>query len=336
MANISILGTGGWGIALAVMLNKNGHKIKMWSKFPDEIKNLKANRENKKLLPGVKISESIELTDNLLNIINCDIIIIAVPSFAVRQTAELLKDLVLPGTIILNVSKGLEHGTYKRFSQVLEEILPQCKVAVLSGPSHAEEVSIGMPTSLVVASVCEKTASYIQDIMMNSLFRVYVNPDVVGVELGGALKNIIALSVGIGIGLSLGDNSQAALITRGLTEIARLGVKLGAKSETFAGLTGLGDLIVSCMSRHSRNRRAGMLIGSGVSAEDAIKQVGVVEGYYICHEAYCFSREVGVKMPITKECYKILYENKDPKLAIKALMGRPKSREIEHTWLGNN
>ena len=336
MANVAVLGTGGWGTALALVINDNRHNVYMWSKFPDEIYDIKKDGENKKLLPGVKIPKTIELTSDLNCIKKCEVVIFAIPSYAVKETAQSIKDIVNKDTIILNASKGLEHNNYKRFSQVISEILPFNAVAVLSGPSHAEEVSKRIPTTIVVSSEDEKACCYIQDVLMNLQFRVYVNLDIIGVELGGALINIIALAVGVSDGLELGDNIIAALVTRGLTEMARLGVSLGAKSETFAGLTGLGDLFVTCASVHSRNRRAGKLIGQGINPQDAIKQVGMVEGYYICKEAYELSRNLGVDMPITEQCYHVLYENKDPRLALKALMERPKSQELEHTWIEKN
>lgn len=261
-------------------------------------------------------------------------VIIAVPSFAVRTIAKKIKSAVNPKAIVINVAKGFEQETLKCISEILDEELPDNKNVILSGPSHAEEVSRGVPTTVVAASKNREAAEFVQEHLMNPTFRIYVNDDVVGVELGGAIKNIIALAVGISDGLQLGDNAKAALMTRGITEMARLGVMLGGKAETFAGLSGIGDLIVTCTSMHSRNRRAGILIGQGKTAAQAIEEVGMtVEGYVSSKCAYQLSQRVGIEMPIINEIYYVLYENKSAKEAVKDLMGRSKKHEAEEIWL---
>lgn len=333
MSKITVLGAGGFGTALAIMCAKMGHEVRLWSLFQHEVDQLKADREHKKLLPGVKLPENISITTELSCASGADLIIMAVPSFAVRETAARFRDVLADGTVVVNVGKGLESGTFKRLSVVIAEELPQAKAAVLSGPSHAEEVCLGVPTTVVASSLHRDAASQVQDLLMNQVFRVYLNADVTGVELGGALKNIIALAAGVCDGLRLGDNTKAALMTRGLTEIARLGVALGAHTETFAGLTGIGDLVVTCTSMHSRNRRAGILIGGGMDARKAVEQVGMVEGYHATRTAFRLAQQCGVEMPITEQCYHVLYEGKAAREAITALMGRPKKSEGEHIWL---
>lgn len=334
MSKIAVLGSGGWGTALAIMCSKCGFGVSMWSPFEEEINTLKRDREHKKLLPGVKIPESMELTCDINTVKDAEVIIFAVPSFAVRQTAQRVKDIVKPGQIIVNVAKGLEESTLKRLSVVIEEELPEACVVVLSGPSHAEEVSRGVPTAVVAASKSVKAATRVQDILMNPTFRIYVSTDVVGVELGASLKNVIALCAGVCDGLKLGDNTKAALMTRGITEIARLGVACGGMAQTFSGLTGIGDLIVTCTSMHSRNRRAGIFIGEGLTPQEAIKKVGMtVEGYKTCSAAYRLAKEKNIEMPIVNESYHVLYEGKDPTKAISDLMKRNKKHEIEDLWI---
>ena len=256
MAKFTILGMGGFGLALAVMLNNFGHDVTVWSAFKQEIEDIRRDGENKQKLPGIKISEEIILTDDLSLASNSEIVVFGVPTKFVRSVAKQISGYISKKTIIVNTSKGLEEESLKRMSEVLEEELPENPVVVLTGPSHAEEVALGVPTTVVVASKDMQYADYIQSIMSNNTFRIYINDDVIGCELGGSFKNIIALCAGICDGMGLGDNTKAALMTRGITEIARLGVALGAKDETFAGLTGIGDLIVTCTSMHSRNRRA--------------------------------------------------------------------------------
>ncbi|MDR3645694.1 MAG: NAD(P)-dependent glycerol-3-phosphate dehydrogenase, partial [Clostridia bacterium] len=291
MPSVFILGAGGWGTALAVMCVKNGHSVALWSPFKEELEAILRDGENTKLLPGVPVPADIGLTGSLDGVASADAVVLAVPSFAVRETARRLKGLLKPGSVVVNVAKGLEEDTLRRLSEAIAEELPGCRVAVLSGPSHAEEVSRGVPTAVVSASKSKHTALFVQQLFMTPSFRIYVNNDIVGVELGGALKNIIALAAGICDGLGLGDNTKAALMTRGITEMARLGVALGGSAQTFAGLAGIGDLIVTCTSMHSRNRRAGIFIGEGLSAKQAIEKVGMtVEGYRTTLAAYKLSQ----------------------------------------------
>ena len=333
MSKITILGSGGWGIALSLLLLNNGNDVTVWSAFEDEIETLKVNRETR-LLPGVKIDKAIKLTNSLDSVSHSDVVVFAVPSFAIRQTAQRIKELVNKDTVIVNVSKGVEDSTLITLADVIKSEIPDNKVVVLSGPSHAEEVARGMATSLVAAADDKDAAMLVQDMFMNSFFRVYINDDITGVELGGALKNIIALATGICDGLGLGDNVRAALMTRGLTEMARLGVAMGAHYRTFAGLTGLGDLIVTCTSKHSRNRRFGALVGSGINPETALKEVGMtVEGYHATKTAVLLAEKFGVEMPITEECYAILYEGASVQTSLERLMKRPKCDESEDMWL---
>ncbi len=332
MAKVVVLGCG-FGTALAVMAESCGHQVTLWSLFPQELEEIRRDKEQKRLLPGVPVPESICLTDHLSCLEDCNLCIMAVPSFAVRETARKAAPYLKKGTIVVNVAKGLEDGSYKRLSQVMEEELPQQRIVVLSGPSHAEEVGRGAPTTVTVASRERVSAEEVQDLLMNPTLRLYVSDDVVGVELGGALKNVIALAAGIADGLQLGDNAKAALMTRGITEIARLGVAMGAKTETFAGLAGIGDLIVTCTSMHSRNRRAGILIGQGKAAQEAIQQVGTVEGYPCAKTAYELSQKLRVEMPIVEQAYAVLYQGKNPSQALRDLMSRPKRHESEVIWL---
>ncbi len=334
MARINVIGSGSWGTAVAVMLAKNGHEVLLWSYFKSESEDLAKLRENKPFLPGIMIPDSVKFTSDISQCGEADIIIIATPSHTIRSTAASLAPYTKKGQIILNISKGLEEGTHYTLSQVLKEELPDCEIAIMSGPSHAEEVSREIPTTNVVAARTEEIANYIQDIIMNPAFRVYTNLDMLGVELGGSLKNVIALCAGVLDGLKLGDNTKAALITRGIVEISRLGVAMGAKSETFNGLSGIGDLIVTCTSMHSRNRRAGILIGEGKSCEEAIKEVKmVVEGVKTCKAAKELSDKLGIEMPIVNEAYKALFEGMPAANAIPNLMGRDKKHETEESFL---
>lgn len=333
MAKFTILGMGGFGLAIAVMLNNFGHNVTVWSAFKQEIDDIRRDGENKQKLPGVKISDEIILTDDLSAACNTDIIIFGVPTKFVRSVAKQIAAFLPKETIIVNTSKGLEEETLKRMSEVIEEELPQNPIVVLTGPSHAEEVALGIPTTVVVTSKDMQYADYIQSIMSNNTFRIYINDDVIGCELGGSFKNIIALCAGICDGMNLGDNTKAALMTRGITEIARLGVALGAKDETFAGLTGIGDLIVTCTSMHSRNRRAGILIGQGVSPVEAVERVGTVEGYICTKTAYALAQKVGIDMPITEQCNNVLFNGLNVKNALINLMGRPKRHESETIWV---
>ncbi len=333
MSKITVLGSGGWGLALSISLLNGGHSINVWSAFEEEIAQLKATRETK-LLKGVKIPDELNLVTSLDCVCESDIIIFAVPSFAIRETAKKIKNIINPDAIIVNVSKGIESETLMTLADVIESEIPSHKIVVLSGPSHAEEVARNMPTSLVAASSDKDAAITIQNLFISPTLRVYINDDIVGVEVGGAFKNIIALATGVCDGLGLGDNVKAALMTRGLSEIAELGVAMGAHQRTFTGLTGLGDLIVTCTSIHSRNRRFGSLIGGGMNPQDALKEVGMtVEGYHATKTAYLLAKKFNVEMPITGECYKVLYENTPVDSVLKNLMERPKRYEYENMWL---
>lgn len=331
MAKITVLGCG-FGTALAVMLNNNGHAVTCWSKYEDEIQSILKDREHKKLLPGVKIPESIGFTTDPACVSGADMLIAAIPSLYMREAVTAVSPYVTPHTVILNVAKGFEESTRRRLSEVISELLPDNAVAVMAGPCHAEEVGRGVPTSVVVASDFEGKAEYVQDIMMNSDFRVYISDDTVGCETAPALKNVIALCCGIAEGMGLGDNTLAALMTRGLTEITRLGVAMGAKWETFTGLAGIGDLIVTCTSMHSRNHRAGLLIGKGEKVENAIQQVGTVEGYNCCKIAKALADEKNVQMPITQQLYNVCFCGVQPPQAVKNLMTRPGKHEREPFW----
>lgn len=334
MARIMILGAGGFGVALAVMCDKNGHEVTLYSPFEAEIATLSAAREHKKLLPGIRIPENVSIIWQLPETLDAALVIVATPSFAVRDVCASIGGRLAPETVVACVAKGFEQSTLKNLSDVIDEELPHNHAVMISGPSHAEEVARGVPTTVVAASRNRDAAEFVQDTLMNGVFRIYANDDVVGVELGGALKNVIALAAGIADGLQLGDNPKAALMTRGITEIARLGVAMGAKTETFAGLSGIGDLIVTCTSVHSRNHRAGVLIGQGRTALQAIEEVGMtVEGYIASRCAYELSRARGVDMPIIEQVYAVLYEDKAPADAIRNLMGRPKRHESEVIWL---
>lgn len=327
---IAVLGAGSWGSALAILLAKKGHSVDMWSRDRQQVEDMLESRENKKYLAKIKFPENLNITNDIEEAINYkDILLLAVPTHSIRQLLEDNKHLIDEDQIIVNLAKGIENSSLMRISDIVAEILENNKYVMLSGPSHAEEVGLDIPTTVVSASTCEATAEYIQDVFMTPKFRVYTNPDVTGVELGGALKNIIALTAGISDGLGYGDNTKAALMTRGIVEIARLGVKLGAEDATFSGLAGIGDLIVTCTSMHSRNRRAGILIGEGRSVEDATKEVGmVVEGIKTTKSAYQLAKKHGVSMPITEELYKVLYEESNVRNSVDNLMGRSKKDEM--------
>ncbi len=331
---ITVLGSGGWGTALALLLLENGNDVTLWSYSAQEVAVIEQTGENP-LLKGVPIPGALKLTCDMQAARDCEVVVLATPSFAVRSTAHQLASVVRDGTILVSVSKGIEKDTSLRLSQVIEsEIGERCPVVVLSGPSHAEEVGRHVPTTVVAAGNSRSASEQVQDLFMNERFRVYASPDVVGVELGAALKNVIALCAGCCDGMGYGDNTKAALMTRGLSEIARLGVALGAHSETFAGLAGVGDLIVTCTSMHSRNRRCGILIGQGMPVEQAVKEIGaVVEGYYATATAKALAEKTGVEMPITEAAYAVLYQGKDVREAIHELMTRSKKHEIEQNWL---
>ena len=329
MERISVIGAGSWGIALANLLAGNGHDVTVWSIMKDEIDMLDKNHEHLDKLPGVKLNDSIKYTTDLEKACKeKDILVLAVPSVYTRSTAHSMAPFITDGQIIVNVAKGVEENTLLTLSEIITEEIPNANVCVLSGPSHAEEVGRGLPTTVVVGSKDQKTAEYLQDTFMNDFFRVYTSSDILGIELGGALKNVVALAAGIADGLGYGDNAKAALITRGISEIARLGIAMGGQFETFCGLTGIGDLIVTCASMHSRNRRAGILIGQGKSAKDAMDEVKmVVEGVYSAKAAMGLSKKYNVDLPIIAEVNKILFENKPPKDVGRCLMNREKKDE---------
>lgn len=334
MARVSILGGGSWGIALAVLLHKNGHEITVWSALETEIEMLREKHEHK-MLPGVRLLEdTVFTTDDREVVEGQDLLVMAVASSFTRRTAHRLSALVAPGQKILNVAKGIEEHTLMTLSEIIEQEIPQADVAVMSGPSHAEEVGRGIPTTIVVGAKSKETAEYIQNLFMNEAFRVYISPDILGMELGGALKNVVALAAGIADGLGYGDNTKAALITRGLAEIARLGMAMGGKFETFCGLTGIGDLIVTCASMHSRNRRAGILIGQGKTCDEAMAEVQmVVEGVYSAKAAMELAEKYQVQLPIIEQVNKVLFENKSAAQAMKELMLRDKKLEVpDFSW----
>ncbi len=329
MANISIIGAGSWGTALALLLYKNGHKVTVWSVLEKEIEMLQKEREHKDKLPGVKLPDDMDFTTDLQSAVTQkDVIVLAVPSPYTRSTSHNMRPYLKEGQIVVNVAKGVEENTLMTLSQIIEEEIPQAEVAVLSGPSHAEEVGRGLPTTIVVGAKKKETAEYLQNIFMNEVFRVYISPDVLGIELGAALKNVVALAAGIADGLGYGDNTKAALITRGITEIARLGTAMGGRFETFAGLTGIGDLIVTCASMHSRNRRAGILIGKGYTMEQAMDEVKmVVEGVYSAKAAMGLARKYNVQLPIIEQVNAVLFEGQSADEAVKNLMLRDKKIE---------
>ena len=327
---VSVIGAGSWGIALSVLLAKNGSEVNVWSIIPEEIAMLKKEREHKQKLPDVKIPDSVTFTTDLEGSVkNADVCVLAVPSPFVRSTSKSMAPFVKDGQIIVNVAKGIEEDTLMTLSEIIEEEIPKAKVAVMCGPTHAEEVGRGIPTSIVVGAKERATAELLQDLFMNEVFRVYTSPDVLGMEIGSSLKNVVALAAGIADGLGYGDNTKAALITRGITEITRLGIKMGGKAETFAGLTGIGDLIVTCASMHSRNRRAGILIGQGKTAKEAMDEVKmVVEGVYSAKAAMQLSVKYDVELPIIEQVNLVLFENKSAAEAVKDLMLRDKKVEI--------
>lgn len=335
MSKVSVLGAGSWGTALALLLNNNGNEVTMWSILPQEIENLKKDKENKRCLPGVEIPDSIYLTaDTKEALTDKDVLVMAVASPYVRKTAEHIKDYVKDGQIIVNVAKGIEEDTLYTLTEVIEDVIKNANVTVLSGPSHAEEVGRGVPTCCVVGAKDKDTAEYLQNTFMSNVFRVYTSPDITGIELGGALKNVIALAAGMADGIGYGDNTKAMLITRGVYEMQKLGTAMGGKPETFSGLTGIGDLIVTCASMHSRNRRAGILIGQGKTYEEAMTEVNmVVEGVYAAKAARKLAEKYNVDLPIVQKVNEILFENKKAEDAVSELMLRDKKIEIDsHDW----
>lgn len=329
MANIGIIGAGSWGTALAWLLSNNGSRVTVWSVIEEEIQMLKEGREQKDKLPGVILPSDMEFTTDLASAVDGkDMLVLAVPSPYTRSTAAKMAPYVKSGQKIINVAKGIEESTLMTLSEIIEEEIPQAETAVLSGPSHAEEVGKGIPTTIVVGAKNRQTAEFLQNLFMSPVFRVYISSDVMGIEIGAALKNVVALAAGMADGLGYGDNTKAALITRGIAEIARLGISMGGRIETFYGLTGIGDLIVTCASMHSRNRRAGILIGKGASMEEAMKEVKmVVEGVYSAKAGYALSQKYGVSMPIVEQVNRILFEGMPASDAVKELMLRDKKVE---------
>ncbi len=333
MAKVSIIGAGSWGTALATVLSHNGHQVTIWSVIEEEIRMLEEKREHVTKLPGVILAESIQFTTDLKAAIEGrDLLVLAVPSVFTRGTAKSMQPFVKEGQLIVNVAKGIEEKTLMVLSDIVEEEIPQARVAVLSGPSHAEEVGRRLPTTCVAGAKTREAAEYVQNVFMNDVFRVYTSPDMIGIELGGALKNVIALAAGMADGLGYGDNTKAALITRGITEIGRLALAMGAKYETISGLTGIGDLIVTCASRHSRNRKAGMLIGQGKTREEATEEVQmVVEGIYSAKAAMGLSEKYKVPMPIIEQVNLVLFHDKPVEEAVQELMLRDRKSEYDQS-----
>ena len=329
--SIGVLGGGSWGTALAVLLANKEYKLDMWVRNEDQVTAMNSLKENNRYLPNISLPENLLVSSDVeKTVFNKDVILLSVPTHGVRDALNNAKKYIKKNQIIVNVAKGIENDTLLRISQIVAEILPDNNYAILSGPSHAEEVALNIPTTVVSASKNKFVAEYIQDLFTTPTFRVYTNPDIIGVELGGALKNIIALGAGISDGLKYGDNTKAALMTRGIFEMARLGDKLGANPNTFSGLSGIGDLIVTCTSMHSRNRRAGILIGQGKALEESVKEIGmVVEGIKTTKSAYKLAEKLNISMPITDEIYNVLYNNADVKTSVSYLMGRDKTHEME-------
>ena len=329
MANVGVPGAGSWGTALSVLLTENGHQVTVWSIDENEVNMLNEKREHVQKLPGVKLPDSMVVTTDLEGTVKGkDFLVLAVPSPFTRSTAKKMAPFVAEGQIIVDVAKGIEEATLLTLSKQIEEEIPQADVAVLSGPSHAEEVGRKLPTTCVIGAKTRKTAEYLQSMFISPVFRVYTSPDILGIELGGSLKNVIALAAGIADGLGYGDNTKAALITRGIAEITRLGVKMGGRIETFSGLTGIGDLIVTCASVHSRNRKAGYLMGQGMSMQEAMDEVKmVVEGVYSAKAAAKLAEKYGVSMPIVDEVNAVLFDGKSPAEAVNDLMMRESRSE---------
>ena len=329
MANVGVLGAGSWGTALSVLLTENGHQVTVWSIDENEVNMLNEKREHVQKLPGVKLPDSMVVTTDLEGTVKGkDFLVLAVPSPFTRSTAKKMAPFVAEGQIIVDVAKGIEEATLLTLSKQIEEEIPQADVAVLSGPSHAEEVGRKLPPTCVIGAKTRKTADYLQSMFISPVFRVYTSPDILGIELGGSLKNVIALAAGIADGLGYGDNTKAALITRGIAEITRLGVKMGGRIETFSGLTGIGDLIVTCASVHSRNRKAGYLMGQGMSMQEAMDEVKmVVEGVYSAKAAAKLAEKYGVSMPIVDEVNAVLFDGKSPAEAVNDLMMRESRSE---------
>jgi glycerol-3-phosphate dehydrogenase (NAD(P)+) len=327
---VAVIGDGGWGTALAMVLDRNGHETTVWGPFPEYLEEIQASGENKTYLPGVKVPDSIQWTsDPETAVKDAALVVLVVPSRFYKPTVERFKPFIPGDALVVSATKGLEEQTHERMSEVAEKIVEH-SVAVLSGPSHAEEVARGVPCAVAIAARDHAVAEQIQQLFVNDTFRVYTLDDVVGVELGGALKNVIAVAAGISDGMDFGDNSKAALMTRGIAEITRLGVALGAKAETFAGLSGIGDLMVTCMSRHSRNRGVGERLGRGETLEQIMDSMKMVaEGVWNCQAAKELADELGVPVPITEQVNAVVHEGKDPRQAVMDLMTRAPKPERE-------
>lgn len=334
--NITVVGSGGWGTALALVLLENGHQVSMWCRREDKCRQMQDSRENP-VLPGIKLPQELALTCDLNVLADSQVVILSTPSFAVRSTCRQMAPHLKEGTVLVSVAKGIEKDSCLLLHEVIHQEIPNCPVVVLSGPSHAEEVARGVPTGVVVASESKEAAMLAQNLFMNSRMRLYTSPDILGVEIGAALKNVVALCTGCCMGMGYGDNTKALIMTRALTEMARLGVAMGAHKETFAGLSGLGDLIVTCTSVHSRNCRAGIAIGKGTPVAEAVggKDGTVVEGYYAAASARQLAQKMGVEMPIAEGAYQVLYEGQDPHVILAQLMVRERRSELEleKIWL---
>ena len=330
MSKVAFLGGGSFGTALSIMLAKKGISVNIWDRKLNVINDINIKRENIKYLPSIIVPAGVTAFTEIEKVVcNADIIVLAVPSHAIRDLSKMIAPHLKQNQIVVSIAKGIEEGSSKRISEVIEEEIQGNPIVILSGPSHAEEVALDIPTTVVVTSKKMEYARIVQDIFMTSKFRVYTNEDIIGVEIGGAVKNIIALAAGVSDGIGYGDNSKAALMTRGMSEIIRIGTRLGGKAETFYGLTGMGDLIVTCTSMHSRNRRAGIMIGKGISMEKACQDIGmVVEGIKATRAFYELKEKLQISMPITDVLYKVLFENKDPKYGVYELMSRNKKDEI--------
>lgn len=337
MKKVTILGAGSWGTALAITLASKGQSVQLWCRDKKQASEMQSKRENKKYLPGAVLPAVIMVTSDLDAALNdVDFLVLSIPTQNVRGVLETIKDRIPQKAILVNTAKGLEVGTNLRLSQVFEAVLPDCleRFVALYGPSHAEEVGRNMLTTIVAASVNQAAAEQVQDLFMAPTFRVYTNQDLIGVEIGGAIKNIIAIATGIAIGLGLGDNAQAGLLTRGMAEISRLGIKLGAQPLTFSGLTGIGDLVVTCTSVHSRNHRCGLALGQGQKLEKILEEMGmVVEGVKTTKATVELARELGISMPIAEEMYKVLFEHLNVQDAVSNLMTRTKKSEQELDYL---
>ncbi len=329
--SVAVIGAGSWGSALSIVLNSNGHKVQLWMRSSEQLEEIKSTGKNQKYLKEVNIPRDITLSNDLEDsILNKEVVLLSVPTQSVRQVLKQIKPFLKKEQIVINVAKGLEVQSKLRISEIIEQELGDQPCVVLSGPSHAEEASLGLPTTVVSTSKEKRLAEYVQDLLTNDYFRVYTNPDIIGVELGGSLKNVIAFGAGISDGLGYGDNAKAALMTRGIREIARLGEAMGAKMATFSGLSGVGDLIVTCTSMHSRNRRAGILIGKGKSIEETLEEVGmVVEGIKTTESAYELAKLYNIEMPITEQIYNVIYKGIEPKDAVIQLMSRRMKNEME-------